>query len=129
MRGTGIMRMNDECKKNGFTTPAITVVGDIVKVSFPINQTVFKQEPSNKIESMVNDAFENITQNVKDKMAIVLHIIKNNPGIKSMAISDISKISKKTIDRYLAELKRAGLITYKGANRNGGFYLHANSTE
>lgn len=39
------------------------------------------------------------------------------------AISTFTGIPAKTIERYLSELKRYGLVIYKGSSNSGGYYI------
>ena len=57
-------------------------------------------------------------------MLAVLDNINNKPGIKSLGLSDTTGIPKKTVDRYLSELKKANIIRYEGSDKNGGFHIN-----
>ena len=56
-------------------------------------------------------------------MLSVLKEIETQPGIKSNEIGNATGMPKKSIDRYLAELKRVGVISYKGSRKSGGLYI------
>lgn len=123
MRGTGILRMNNECKNNNFATPIYSISGDVVKVSFPNLQLQVSHDNESIIESLLNQATITLTQTVKQKLYSVINVIINNPGIKAKAISESMGIPKKSIDRYLTELKQMKIICYKGSKKSGGFYV------
>ena len=59
-----------------------------------------------------------------DMIFAVLDNINNKPGIKSLGLSDATGIPKKTIDRYLSELKKANIIRYEGSDKSGGFHIN-----
>lgn len=124
MRGTGIMRMNDECKKLGLNLPAVSIEGNVVKVSFSIRQWGANSTGVSMLEKMLDTAIGSLSSNVKMKMLAVLDNINSKPGIKSLSLSDATGIPKKTVDRYLSELKKANIIRYEGSDKNGGFHIN-----
>ena len=123
MRGTGIPRMLADCKSNGFAIPSFTITGQIVKVSFPQVQLQRKNDNSARLQKLLNTYFPDISLSVKQKMLSVLKEIETQPGIKSNEIGSATGMPKKSIDRYLAELKRVGVISYKGSRKSGGLYI------
>ena len=125
MRGTGIPRMKEDCRKNNFSIPEISVDGEIVKVSFPNLQFQRTNNGGNRFEQLLDESFGTLNANVKQKMLSVLTEIASQPGIKAMAIGEATGLPKKSIDRYLTELKQAGIICYKGSRKSGGFYVEA----
>lgn len=124
MRGTGIMRMNDECKKLGLNPPTVSIEGNVVKVSFSIRQWGANSTGVSMLEKMLDTAIGSLSSNVKMKMLAVLDNINSKPGIKSLGLSDATGIPKKTVDRYLSELKKANIIRYEGSDKNGGFHIN-----
>lgn len=124
MRGTGIMRMNDECKKLGLNLPAVSIEGNVVKVSFSIRQWGANSTGVSMLEKMLDTAIGSLSSNVKMRMLAVLDNINSKPGIKSLGLSDATGIPKKTVDRYLSELKKANIIRYEGSDKNGGFHIN-----
>lgn len=124
MRGTGIMRMNDECKKLGLNLPAVSIEGNVVKVSFSIRQWGANSTGVSMLEKRLDTAIGSLSSNVKMKMLAVLDNINSKPGIKSLGLSDATGIPKKTVDRYLSELKKANIIRYEGSDKNGGFHIN-----
>lgn len=125
MRGTGIPRMFNDCKANGFDTPIYSVDDQIVSLTFPQLQLQTNLYSANKndYESLLDKSFESLNIHVKKKMLAVLIEVAKQPGIKSMAIEKATGLPKKSIDRYLAELKRVGIICYKGSRKSGGLYI------
>ncbi len=45
------------------------------------------------------------------------------PGRQVPQLTDSLKISKKTIERWVIELKRQGLIEYRGNKKTGGYHV------
>lgn len=129
MRGTGIMRMNDECKKLGFNPPTISVEGNVVKVSFSIQQWGASNSSMSLFERMLDASMDGLSSNVRMKMVTVLGNINSRPGINSLELSKLTGIPKQTIRRYLAELRKAAIIKYEGSRKNGGFFINKSDNE
>lgn len=53
----------------------------------------------------------------------VLTYIQLNPGHRANAIATVLKTSLRSAERHLSELKREGMIEFRGAPRNGGYFL------
>ncbi len=53
----------------------------------------------------------------------VLTYIQRNPGYRANAIANALKISLRSVERYLSELKNNDKIEFRGAPRNGGYFL------
>ena len=56
-------------------------------------------------------------------MLAILTTLDKNPGLRTTAINDKTGIPAKSIERYLSDLKRRGLIVYKGSSGSGGYYI------
>ena len=50
-------------------------------------------------------------------------IVKDNPGIKIKMVAELRKKSESTVGKQLANLRKKGLIEYRGANKTGGYYV------
>jgi Fic family protein len=48
--------------------------------------------------------------------------IQDNPGIRTGMLAEKLSISRRTAERLLQVLKKAGTIEFRGAPRNGGYY-------
>ncbi len=55
----------------------------------------------------------------------ILTYILMNPGNRANTIASALQIPLRSVERYLSTLKKAGLIEFRGAPRNGG-YFHIN---
>ena len=49
--------------------------------------------------------------------------IKSRPGVKKVELVKIIGKSKPTIERAIAQLKRDGVIEYRGSKKTGGYYV------
>ena len=97
MRGTGIMRMNDECKKLGLNPPAVSIEGNEVKVSFSIQQWGVYNSIVSAMERLLDSSIEGLSSSVRMKMLAILNSINSKPGIKSLGLSDATGIPQKTL--------------------------------
>ena len=56
-------------------------------------------------------------------LAELLQLIKTQPGLKTTEIVVQIEKPKRTIERWLKQLKEDGLIEFRGAPKKGGYYL------
>ena len=66
-----------------------------------------------------------VTGGVIGGVNAVLEYIRNHPGSRANAIADALNIPPRTVERYLKQLK-PDAIEFRGAPRNGGYYLKEN---
>jgi len=83
-----------------------------------INGEIKKLQKGRKKQNKKDDSGE-----INEFAKQILETIRENQGIFGKAIKEkLSHISERSIDRYLRKLKNIGLIEYKGALKNGGYY-------
>lgn len=128
MMGTGIPRMLQDCKTNGFDIPEFIVANDIVKVTFP--NIVHLREGNEKpddlrhyFEGIIEEITEGKRNDVKSKLTTILCVLQEWPGLRTNEIGEKTKIPVKSIERYVDILKKAGVIYYSGGKNTGGYYL------
>lgn len=128
MMGTGIPRMIQDSKTNGFDIPEFIVTNDIVKVTFP-NIVHLREENRNAddlrlyFEGIIEGIIEGIRNDVKSKLVTILCLLHERPGLRANVIGEQTHIPVKSIERYVNLLKNAGLLYYSGAKNTGGYYL------
>ena len=76
-----------------------------------------------KVEGITEEITEGITAEVKDKIIKILLVLYKEGGVRTVDIQKIIDIPVKSLERYIKQLKVAGLIEFKGANKTGGYYL------
>ena len=123
MRGTGIPRMLADCKSNGFAIPSFTISNQVVKLTFPQLQLQNFSSNKNDFESLLDESFESLNVSVKQRMSAILTAIHKNPGLRTTAISTSTGIPAKSVERYLSDLKKVGIVIYKGSANSGGYYV------
>lgn len=129
MMGTGIPRMLQDCKVNGFDLPEFSVANDIVKVTFP--NIMHLREGNDKPDDDMRYYFEGIVEgivegrrnDVKSKLVTILCVLQEWPGLRTNVIAEKTNIPTKSIERYVDILKKAGVLYYSGGKNTGGYHL------
>ena len=128
MMGTGIPRMIQDSKTNGFDIPEFTVDNDIVKVTFP-NITHLREgnnendDLKHYFEGIVEGITEGKRNDIKPKLVTIICVLHEHPGLRTNAIGERTDIPTKSIERYVDLLKKAGVVYYSGGKNTGGYYL------
>ena len=79
-----------------------------------VQQTEKKSEQSRKRRKPAKPA--------KEKTDTVLKYIKEHAGSQTKEIADNTQYSSSTVERCLAELRKQGLVKYKGSKKTGGYH-------
>lgn len=66
---------------------------------------------------------ETSQESTKSPTDAVFQCILACPGIRAGMLAEKLSISRRTAERHLQALKNAGMIEFRGAPRNGGYYL------
>jgi len=53
----------------------------------------------------------------------LLGLIERNEGIRKADLCELLRISERTLERYLQKLIKSELVEYKGAPKNGGYFV------
>lgn len=127
---SGIPRMRDEMKEAGLPEPVFTADGGFFTVTFQrsknddtINDPINSENDTIKLG---NDPINSENDPINDPInlyGIIFRIIRDKEGISAPEISKLIGKSLKTTKRYIAKLKEAGRIEFRGALKNGGYYL------
>ena len=75
-------------------------------------------EINGEINGGINGEVKTLSGSLKD----VYMIVKANPGIKIKKVAELRRKSESTVGKQLTELKKKGVIEYRGANKTGGYY-------
>lgn len=67
--------------------------------------------------------YEKQRDGVNDGVKIMLEIIKSVPGIKTSALAEQLKISKRTAERWIKKLRELSVIEYRGSPKTGGYFI------
>ena len=63
-----------------------------------------------------------ITEGITEGINRLLEHIRNTPGKRIPQFVDSLGIPAKTIERWIADLKRQGRIEYRGSKKTGGYF-------
>ena len=77
-----------------------------------------------KSEGAFEGAFEGATKAIAAKLVKLIQIIANHQGYRSPELQVKSDLTRKTLERYLKQLREYGMIEYRGdAPQTGGYFL------
>ena len=139
MMGTGISRMIQDCKNQGFPIPIFDIHDNIIKVTFDnINSRRNSVKDSAiethidlkaRFEGVVEGVIEGISIDVREKLVQVMSALNDSPGQRTTAIETTTGIPVKSLERYVKILRDYGLVEYRGPNKTGGYYLTLRALE
>lgn len=73
---------------------------------------------------VANDGIIPVDDGINDGIkAKISEAVKKHPGIRVPELSLLAAKSKPTIERTVAQLKKDGIIEYRGSKKTGGYYL------
>ena len=109
------------------------VVSEVVNpADETVNETVKSvDETINSVLGGVNDKVGGVNGGVNDNVGgvnggvnnDVISVIAQNPGIDVPKIMTFLQMGKRTVEREVASLKAKGKIEFRGAPKNGGYYI------
>ena len=125
--GRGTIMIADECKKAHLKTPVWNIEEHTVKLTFFSNVKLggaIDRAVANVNDGAIDGAIDGATKGVKEKLSILLKAIATNEGNRAPEYITAIRVSERTIERYLQQLKEAQLIEFRGeAAQTGGYYL------
>lgn len=129
--GRGTIMISDECKKAGLKAPVWDIGEQTVKLTFFSNSRIggavggAVDGAVDGAKTKENDgAIDGATKGVKDKLSTLLKAIASHEGNRAPEYITVIGVSERTMERYLQQLKEAGLIEFRGdAAQTGGYYL------
>lgn len=136
MLGTGTQRMIRDSRENKFKIPiwkqkknTTTVIfsgvahnRNIEKISKGITEGINKGIIV-KIEGITEGITEGMTDDVKNKLSKILLVLYKEGGVRTVNLEKIINIPAKSLERYIRQLRDAGIVEFRGAKRTGGYYL------
>lgn len=76
------------------------------------------------LDDGINDGlFDGISDGIRIEIIRIIHALKDNPGLNTNTIVNIIGKSKPTVERYIRMARQAGLISYVGSLKTGGYEL------
>lgn len=114
--GSGVRRVIETCVAYGLPEPVYEATQGGMAV------TVFKA--IDKINTNTASEGVNVGVNIGVNVGVngLLAYIRLHPGQRAGEIATVFKLTKRTIERWLKQLKENGLIEFRGAAKTGGYY-------
>lgn len=95
-------------------------------VQIAIERTVFKQLNNNVGENVGsdvgNEALTTTQKKIAERYNAILEIIKSDPFITAVQLSEKLSVSDRTIERDIAKLQVSGVLIREG-DKNGGRWI------
>ena len=122
--GSGLKRVNDVLEEYGIPKFSIEDAGFAVRMNVYRAKTPTKKADdvalnANSNTSGQNDVALNVASNVALNHKLVA-LVKANPGINRMQLSEKLGVTTRTIDRVLVSL--VDVFVRRGSNKTGGYY-------
>ena len=118
--GQGIQKICDECVGLGAELPKYEIIGTGLRVYFPALKSALIDQPKvPKGHSAKTDG------TLDDTMALrIIEIIRSKPDITLDQLSAEAGIARRTLVRYMSNLKNAGRIERIGGKRYGHWIIN-----
>jgi len=136
--GRGFQKITEACDEANLPAPEFSETGGGFQVTLyrkAVKTSILGQsgaisaetEAINDISGAINlimGAYRIKARSDKmEKLHSLLEVIIRKQGLTGKAYSMQCDIAKSTADRYLKDLKKAGILEYKGSKKTGGYYL------
>ena len=123
---------------NGGDVPVnVPVNGGDVPINVPINglnvSVKGRNETINDKNEVVNgehravsqtdEVVKEVSEVVKEVSEVVIEVVRRNPGIRKPHLMPLVCKSRATVERALANLMAKSMIEFRGAPKNGGYYV------
>jgi Mn-dependent DtxR family transcriptional regulator len=84
--------------------------------------TVAYSEQKIAIRSANEGINEGLNEGISEGINILMEQIKKVPAQRVPDLSKTLGVSAKTIERWISELRKKGLIEYRGSKKTGGYW-------
>jgi len=126
--GSGVRNVNKYLSIYAKGNVPVFKEDSIFTAIIPLSEKIIKREldriTDGAIDGVVDGAIDGATQGVKNKLSILLQAIINNEGKRVPDYLVSLNVSERTLERYIEQLRIAGLIEFRGdAAQTGGYYL------
>ena len=97
-----------------------------------INESTQQSDCGVFIDFMLTEIFETLKLYQSDESSDgavngavnqVLEYLQDQPGSRANSVAEALNIPLRSVQRYLTQLKKDGLVEFQGAPRNGGYFL------
>lgn len=112
--GSGVRKMYKYCPLYVKGATPIIEDGDVFKL------TIRHEMESDTITEGVS---EGVSEGVNENEKQLLNLIRKSPSLSAPELSKMIGKSLATTERYLSAIRKKGLVEYRGAAKNGGYYI------
>lgn len=112
-RHTGIATMRDEMQKMNLPEPEFETLRGTFKVTFR------REKIETTVKNFTENCTDNFTESCTDNEIKLLELLKINPNITQVELSNKLNVSRRTISTLLANLKEKEKIERVGSDRKG----------
>ena len=143
--GRGTLKIIEACGLAGLHEPKWRTEGSMVKLTFFANFKLSKTEGANKgvivgatggvskelakkIEGVIVGVTEGVTEGVKERVTAIVSLLSKRQGLRISHMALELNVPDKSLERYIKQLKDAGIIEFKGASKSGGYFLTRKTT-
>ena len=121
--GRGIQKICDACAELGAPPPEYIVHGEDIMLKFTALESALIDQP--KAPKRQDDALDGA---LDDALAVkILDVLRDNPNITQVELAAQLNSSRRTIQRTLDDLKKAGIIERIGGKRYGGWQINSDT--
>lgn len=146
--GRGILKIKESCNQYGTPEPEYSIIGNDITIKFiahnkfrnslPFNENLIDSVSDYEVtynkynatiyslidEGIRNNSIRPISDDVKKDLVSITNFIKDNEGInKSEIMKHLVSKSMRTIERYIRMLNQLSILEFRGAFKNGGYYI------
>ena len=116
--GSGFIRVREEIKLYPTMSFEYEESGDgfLVALSY-MNQKI------SSVPGPYEGISAGISEGISEGISMLLEHIQEVPGKRIPQLSEYLGTPSKTIERWIADLKRQGRIEYRGSKKAGGYYV------
>ena len=112
--GTGIKRMFSSCKEYGIREPELLEIGDSIRVN------LYRHSYENKVhQSSPKSSPKSLVKNINVTQQTILEMIKNNPKVTQIGMSEKLGITPRAVKKNMKELVQEGVLSRVGSSRDG----------
>lgn len=116
--GRGTLKIIDACKEVGLETPVWSKDSNSVKLTFFSNPDVY-----GVIDGIIDGVIEGATDTVRKRLKQIIAVLMETEGVRTDYLNEKTNISVSALERYIKQLRKVGLIEFRGAPKTGGYYL------
>ena len=80
----------------------------------------------NDVRNDVRSDVRNVESTIGKEESVILNMMRSNPSVTAMLISQELKLSLRSIQRYMTSLREKGLIRREGSTKRGKWIVIEN---